>query len=271
MKQSMRFFWAFLLFGLLSRCTLPPSMPPVLGPGQILVGRNETVYSIANKHHISVRALIALNRLSPPYTLREGQVLLLPQGGGEAPVPEGPRLLPSTEPEQWQSIEDTPEASVEPEADSRLLEEAKTAFANTPEKPTLPPAPAKPSSPKSTMALALPVDGPIFQAYDPKGKNGKPCHGLRLSVSKGQTVHAAGPGTVYFTGNELWDGQNIVIIKHEGPDKPLLTAYGPLGTITVTRGVTVKKGDPIGTCASDILYFEVRKDRTIVDPLDHVK
>lgn len=42
------------------------------------VRRGDTLYSISRAYGVNLRALIELNRLSPPYTLSVGQVLLLP-------------------------------------------------------------------------------------------------------------------------------------------------------------------------------------------------
>lgn len=42
------------------------------------VGRNDTVYEIANRYGVPLSDLIELNRLRPPYTLSAGQQLVLP-------------------------------------------------------------------------------------------------------------------------------------------------------------------------------------------------
>ena len=55
-----------------SPATLPPS-------GRHRVAAGETLYSIARRYSLPLRALIDANRLSPPYHLRSGQTLLIPQ------------------------------------------------------------------------------------------------------------------------------------------------------------------------------------------------
>lgn len=97
-----RFSWSMLILcsGLFSQCSPPPEYP-MLGPGQVLVHPGESVYSIAQKHKVSVRALIALNRLKSPYWLYKGQIILLPEEPGTSsglgeehrPLEPGPRLL----------------------------------------------------------------------------------------------------------------------------------------------------------------------------------
>ncbi len=39
----------------------------------------DTVYAIARRHGVAVRALIDANRLGPPYRLRVGQELVMPR------------------------------------------------------------------------------------------------------------------------------------------------------------------------------------------------
>lgn len=45
---------------------------------QVVVGPDSTVYGIAYEYGIPTRALIAANNLKPPYTLQEGQILMIP-------------------------------------------------------------------------------------------------------------------------------------------------------------------------------------------------
>lgn len=47
-------------------------------PKKIIAGPESTVYGIAYENGIATRALIAANNLQPPYTLREGQELIIP-------------------------------------------------------------------------------------------------------------------------------------------------------------------------------------------------
>ncbi len=45
---------------------------------QIIVGPDDTVYGVAYNNGIPTRALISANNLKPPYTLKNGQVLVIP-------------------------------------------------------------------------------------------------------------------------------------------------------------------------------------------------
>ncbi|MBL28825.1 MAG: peptidase M23 [Rhodospirillaceae bacterium] len=59
----------------------PTAFPPVID-GHVRVAPGDTVYAIARRHGVSAEALIAANRLSPPYTLLVDQVLRMPEEAG---------------------------------------------------------------------------------------------------------------------------------------------------------------------------------------------
>lgn len=76
------------------------------------------------------------------------------------------------------------------------------------------------------------------------------------------------PGT---TGSQYG---RIVIVKHE---EPFVTIYAHLDEVSVTKGHKVKRLDSLGTVGttggvdSPRLYFQVRKNRTPVDPERYLK
>lgn len=53
----------------------PPPKPPTR---TIITGAGDTLFSLAEKHHTTVQALISLNRINPRHPLRQGQRLLIP-------------------------------------------------------------------------------------------------------------------------------------------------------------------------------------------------
>ena len=72
----------------LSGCTMmrPPAanMPSkngIVAGEEITVRGNENVYAIAHAHNVSMRELIVLNDLKPPFDIRPGQTLILPATG----------------------------------------------------------------------------------------------------------------------------------------------------------------------------------------------
>jgi lipoprotein NlpD len=80
----------FVFWGGLFLASCMPKESLILSPGHLIAERGDTVYSIAQEHHVPVRDLIRVNRLQPPYSIQEGQVLTLPEANTETPsfVPE---------------------------------------------------------------------------------------------------------------------------------------------------------------------------------------
>ena len=79
---------------------------------------------------------------------------------------------------------------------------------------------------------------------------------------------AAG-GTVSYSGNELKDYGNLVLIRHAGG---YVTAYAHADRLLVNRGDFVAKGQVIayagetGDVSSPQLHFEIRRDTQPVNP-----
>lgn len=83
--RSVRLAVAVLLAASLGACELThsptqPSRPVTQAPppNAVTVAAGDTVYRIAQRHNVSVRAVIDANRLTPPYRLLPGQTLVIP-------------------------------------------------------------------------------------------------------------------------------------------------------------------------------------------------
>jgi len=95
----------FVLFGLLtllSGCTMSHPPPYVL-PGseglyqgkEVTVGKNENLYTVAQRHKVRMRELIVVNKMTPPYVIKPGQKLYLPtRDRYSAPTPKAAPLVP---------------------------------------------------------------------------------------------------------------------------------------------------------------------------------
>lgn len=94
--------------------------------------------------------------------------------------------------------------------------------------------------------------------------------GIDISVAAGTPVRSVFDGEVssifFLNGYE-----NVVIVRHG----QYLTVYAGLGKISVSKGAKVKAGQTLGTVATtggrSVLHFEVRKERTKLNPLEWVK
>ncbi|MCA0453243.1 MAG: peptidoglycan DD-metalloendopeptidase family protein [Chloroflexi bacterium] len=94
-------------------------------------------------------------------------------------------------------------------------------------------------------------------------------HGIDMPNPIGQTVRAAGVGTVIWAGSGFQDSPsygNVVQIQHDFGynGEPLYTLYAHLSAVLVTQGQRVNLGDPIGLVGNTgrvsgpHVHFEVR-------------
>ena len=93
--------------------------------------------------------------------------------------------------------------------------------------------------------------------------------GINIATAKDAPIRAAASGTVTYSGNELKDYGNLVLIRHANG---YVTAYAHADRLLVSRGDTVTKGQVIGYAGetgdvtSPQLHFEIRHDTAPVNP-----
>ena len=126
------------------------------------------------------------------------------------------------------------------------------------------------SPPKGTGSLMMPMSGRIVTNYGQEKIQGLTSKGIEIRGSVGQAVKAADSGNVIYSGS-LNNLGNVVIIDHGN----LITVYGNLSGVSVSKGQKVSKGQSIGTLGRDInreanLYFETRKGVNTVNPMNYL-
>ena len=125
--------------------------------------------------------------------------------------------------------------------------------------------------PKSTGSLIRPISGAIVVNFGQEKVAGLKSNGVEIRGSAGQAVKAADSGIVIYAG-ALSNLGSVVIIDHGS----LVTVYGNLAGISVSKGSSVSKGQTIGSLGYDQttkqpnLYFEVRKGVNIVNPMGFI-
>ncbi|MDD5586993.1 MAG: M23 family metallopeptidase [Alphaproteobacteria bacterium] len=299
---------------LLSACTFfrppgrdLPDRSSIQTGEEITVERGQNVYSIAHKNGVSMREVIVLNDLKPPFVIRPGQKLLLPAKGQDyAPTPSAapvsgivhqpldsfepadsaaptpftnesitatPLEAPQTLPSLQQPAALTPPAAAKPVETTvgnelQLAPPTKLAEAHTEALPKPETMVSRPDVP-----FAWPVQGPIVSAFGPKAQ-GTNNDGVNIAAPKGAPVLSAAGGIVVYAGNEMKGFGNLVLIRHEGG---WVTAYAHLDRMLVARDTVVAPGDMIGTVgstggvASPQLHFETRHEGKAVDPQTLIK
>jgi murein DD-endopeptidase MepM/ murein hydrolase activator NlpD len=232
----------------------PTAAPVIVGlePIRHQVARGETLFSISRLYGVAPRAVAEWNGLGPELNVREGQFLLIPNGG-VAPAPVAtPGEAPGTG-----SVTPVP-----PSADDPLPPVDDATIATGSETPAVevPDLGSQQTPAASDAVMVMPTSGSIIRAYA-AGRN----DGIDIGASAGATVVAAAAGSVAAITTDT-AGIQIVVIRHAGG---LLTVYTHIDNLTVSRGDTVSQGQPIGSVRAgdpSFLHFEVRRGTDAQDP-----
>ncbi|MCF0176893.1 MAG: M23 family metallopeptidase [Bacteroidales bacterium] len=97
--------------------------------------------------------------------------------------------------------------------------------------------------------------------------------GLDIMSQAGEKVVAAADGTVVSATRSSKGDGNTVVLSHEGGFR---TRYAHLADIYARPGATLRKGDLLGTVGTSgssfapHLHYEVWRDSTCLDPVDHL-
>lgn len=226
------------------------------------VVRGDTVFSLAQLYNVPARDIAEWNSLDSEFTIREGQFLLIPQGGARPPASAA-----VSAPGEGTETPVPPSAGTPlPEAGTAAATAAGTAAGTAveiaaPEAPDLGQAPAPASS---GARFTMPLQGSIIRAYAP-GSN----EGIDIGAAAGTDVRAAGAGTVAAVTTDT-SGGGIVVIKH---DDGLLTVYTQLADLSVSKDDTISQGQVIAKvrdASPSFLHFEVRRGLQSLDPTDYL-
>ncbi|MCL2629592.1 MAG: M23 family metallopeptidase [Alphaproteobacteria bacterium] len=277
----------------------------------ITVAVGDTLYSLSRKHNVPLRDLITANKLEPPYPLRPGQTLFMPNqfvhtvARGEtlysisrmyqmdlnslasmnnikAPfaLAVGQRLVLPAQIQLTAAAAATPPA--ESTAQTPVPATTVTAAAPTAEPVAATPIVRRPAAPVRSLPqaparagnkFAWPLRGTVISKFGAKS-NGLYNDGINIRATRGAPVSAAENGVVAYAGNEIRGWGNMVIIKHADN---WMTVYAHLDTILVERGKTVARGAKIGSAGmtgrvnTPQLHFGIRRGTRAFDPMRHLQ
>ncbi|HMI19360.1 MAG TPA: peptidoglycan DD-metalloendopeptidase family protein [Sphingomonas sp.] len=243
--------------------------PFKLRPGQklkIAGGRYHTVkkgqsgIAIARAYQVEWSKIIELNHLQDPFTLREGQRLLLPPAKDVAKMSLEQRAAAF-------QIDLTDLATG---SEPALAPTAKAAAPSL--SPTRQLAPTTPVAEPEVAFVGRfdwPVQGKIIRPYGPMDNGGRN-DGIAIAAPRGTVIAAAADGVVMWVGEHPAFG-NVVLIKH---GSGWITIYGNADKLVVKRGQAVKIGQTIarvGTSGTSAdlpqTFFEVLQGRKPVNPM----
>ena len=237
--------------------TLPaaPTQPiAAVEPIQHKVQAGETIFQIGRLYNVPVQNLTEWNGLGTDLTIREGQVLLIPQAGAQPPA--NVATEPVSEPGAGSETPLPPSSTAPLPAEDTV---PLTVATPAPEAPNLGTATAPTAS---AARFVRPVEGSVIRAFAP-GRN----EGIDIGVAAGTAVKAADSGSVAAVTTDT-NGIAIVVIKHADN---LLTVYTNLEGLTVAKNDSVSRGQTIGTVKEgdpSFVHFEVRRGLEALDPAD---
>ncbi len=216
--------------------------------GSTVVKKGDTLYSIAFRNNLDYHDLAAWNGIPGNYAIYPGQRL---------------RLHPPRQSNRSTHVAAAPEFAAR----------SAPVVSSRPSPMILAPAPTPPVDtiqPLGGQAFnsdhwRWPVNGKVLLQFDP----GHGSKGINIAGRLGQTVVAAAPGKVAYSGSALKGYGELVIIKH---DERYLSAYGYNQRRLVEEGQWVSAGQAIAEVGEgpehrDELHFEIRDHGRPVDPL----
>lgn len=281
-----------------ARLPQKPTVRPAPVGRIAIAAKGETLYTLSRRHGVSLRTLIDINRLRPPFTLSPGQRLILPEPRGHVVakgetvygiarkygvsmselvrtnrirppyrIPVGRRLtLPVATPLRI--------ASRAPSGGQWVRPPPSRSAPRISPRPTRTRAsrPVGEPPPRAGRGFQWPLRGRIIVAFGPRG-GGLHNDGINILARFGSAVRAAENGVVAYAGNELQGFGNLVLIKHAGG---WMTAYAHVGSLSVRRGQKVRRGQTIarvgrtGNVSRPQLHFEIRRGSQPVNPMKYL-
>ncbi len=264
--------------------------------GTVVVQKGDSVYAIARRVGVPVRAMIEANRLKPPYRLYVGRKLYIPRVHSHQVV-KGDTLHGVARQYDINVYELARQNDLGPPYTIRIgqllrlpgVEKTVTNVkpVTNPSRVTKPqaasgkslPAPKRrainvPTPPKASgKGFAWPIRGRVVSNFGAKDK-GLHNDGINIMAPKGTPVRAVENGVVAYAGNELRGFGNLLLIKHSGG---WITAYAHNDSLLVRRGDKVGKGQVIskvgstGSVTIPQLHFEIRRGKKLYDPKKYLK
>lgn len=223
----------------------------------------ETLSGIANRAEVPRILIIEANGLKEPYTVRAGQVLIIPRRRSHTVKPGETGFEIALEYGlPWKAIAEAngldPKKPVRAGRKLAIPTLSKAAS----EAPPAPPPPPK------APALDWPVDGKLRRGFAARPA-GNYHDGVDITARKGTEVRAAAAGTVLFAGTEPKQFGRLVVLDH---GNGWTSAYAFLDKITVKEGQKLRLGEQLGRVGStgqakgNELHFELRRNNKAVDP-----
>jgi len=265
--------------------------------GAMIVRARDTLWRISKRYRLSMRSIIALNKIKSPYALSRGQRLKLP-----APLNynvkygdtlysianmfdvsiykmvrinriKRPYVITVGQRLRIPSFSYSRPRSKRYIAKSNIHKRSKKSLTRRKYKLSRHKRSYGRIKNSRRPNFIWPVKGKIISRYGAK-KGGLYNDGINIAVPKRTPVLSAADGTVAYIGDDLKSYGNLILIRHNGGG--MSTAYAHLKTITVKKGQKVRKRQVIGLAGSTgsvstpQLHFEIRKGAKTYNPVKYL-
>lgn len=215
--------------------------------GYHVVNRGDTLYAIAWRYRLDYRKVARWNDIGPPYTIYPGDKIRLrpPERSAPSPPVAGRSTKPS--PPLPARSADAAQAADKQAARQSRQSKSRSSVATS-----------------ESIEWLWPTQGKLISASKPTAEKG-----ITIGGQPGQTIQAAAPGQVVYSGSGLIGYGKLIIIKH---NKTYLSAYAHNDELLVKEGDSVSGGQQISTMGADssgraALHFEIRRDGQPIEPL----
>ena len=248
-------------FKIISENKLETPLKLIAGQVLKLVPRNshmvrlgDSLFSIAKQYSVNQFDIAQLNALEEPYELQSGQILQLPEAKNFSVF-----LMQKPDNEVFARKSQPAKSSV-PKVDSVL--------STTPVKKFF-------VAPKlgAGDAFNWPLSGEVVNHFGP-AERGIHNDGIDIIANLGADVKTTAPGTVAYIGTGLKSFGTLILVKHYGG---VISAYAHLSDVFVEEGDILSSGQVIGKVGqtgrveTPTLHFEIRQNRTPIDPSSVIK
>ena len=237
---------------------------------EVVVASGDTLYSLSRKYSVPVNDLAVINKLNPPFNLKVGQKIRVPNLARVAVETTGKTTAKVVETSQkaGQHAKDKTKKIQTNKAEQNVVVASNAKKISSDPSKKLPKINARSSS-----KFSWPVRGKILSNYGAK-TNGLFNDGINIGATRGAVVGAAENGVVAYAGNEVKGMGNQIIIQHDGG---WMTVYAHMDSLAVRRGTRVSVGQKIGTVGASgkvdtpQLHFEIRKGTKAYNPSAYLK
>jgi len=234
------------------------------------VSADESLYDIATRYQVPLRALIDQNNLEPPYALSAGRELRLPP----------PRFHTVARGENFSEIArrynvDTRslallnrmQAPYQVRQGDRIVLPAMARAIEVAPPPAPTPSPVVAPLPVGSGQFAWPLRGEVVARFGAQPSGGR-LDGVEIAGREGDVIAAAADGEVVYAGSDLPSYGTLILVSHADN---YVTAYAYARRALVREGQRVRAGERIAELGPRAegrprLLFQVRRGAEPVDP-----